>query len=89
MILKHLCDWAMIGAFSDGALVTANGVEIDPFNVFMSRKACYSASDGVELDGYITHNPHWGPGLLSSVLLTESGIWAFCKQVNTPPQPSC
>lgn len=83
MVLRNLCDWAMVGAFPDDALVTATGDRVDPFDLFMSRKALSAGLNGVELDGIETHNPKWGASFLQDVFVSEAGLWAFCERTKT------
>lgn len=83
MVLRNLCDWSMVGAFPDDALVTATGDRVDPFDIFMSRKAMSAGLGGVQLDGTETHNPQWGASLLESVIVSEIGVRAFCERTKT------
>jgi hypothetical protein len=82
-VLRNLCDWAIMGVFPDGALVTPAGDKIDPFDIFMSWKTATADCGDVALDGNRLSSSRWGPHLLESVLVSETGIRAFCERTAT------
>jgi hypothetical protein len=84
MVLRNLCDWVIRGAFPAEALVTATGDKIDPFDIFMSRKALTAElGGGVWVDEVETRSPRWGASLLETVLVSERAIRAFCQYTDT------
>jgi hypothetical protein len=86
MVLRNVCDWAMTGGIPADALVTATGDKVNPFDIFMSRRALTARHGaGVLLDGLESHNPQWGMSLLAGVLVSESGVKALCEHTNTAP----
>ena len=85
MVLRHLCDWIMMEAFPAAALVTSAGDRVDPFDIFMSQKALGGRFGSFSFAGRTFYNSQWGLDLLASVLVSQSGIRAFCKRTNTVP----
>ena len=83
MVLRNLCDWAMMGTFPPAALVTPAGDSVDAFDIFMSGKAALFGSFSFE--GSEWYSSRWGLDLLANVLVSQSGIRAFCKRTNTVP----
>lgn len=84
MVLRNLCAWAMAGGFPDGAFTTAAGEKVDPFDIYMSRRAM-SAGPGrsIVLDGTETWCDGWQIGLIEVVLVSERAVVSFCEHTNT------
>src|SRR5947208_11602482 len=74
MVLRRLCEWAVVGAFPPGAFVTLTGDQVDPFDIYMSFRAAETAHGTINLGGYTMHDSRWGLGLLMSALVTAQGV---------------
>jgi len=71
MVLRRLCDWAMVGAFRAGAFVTRRGDPVDPFDMFVScRAADEGLGGGVSLGHYKQYGNLQGPELLAGVIVS-------------------
>lgn len=95
LVLRRLCEWAMAGAFPEGAFITATGAMVLPFDIYMSFRAATEdtglfGSRGIDLDGGTIYNAndHWGMHVLAKVLVTASAVLEFCKRTNTLAPPS-
>src|ERR1700722_17200623 len=88
MILRRLCDWAMVGGFPSGAFITVTGDPVDPFDMFMSCRAAENGfGNGVSLGGSTEHNPLWGLQYLVGVIVSIQDVLAFCDRTDTIPPP--
>jgi hypothetical protein len=94
LVLRRLCEWAVAGAFPEGAFITATGASVKPFDIYMSFRAAADTggvlNPGIHLDR-VTHynsNDQWGIHVLSEVLVTAQDILAFCERTNTLAPPS-
>jgi hypothetical protein len=88
MVLRHLCEWTVAGAFPPGALVTAVGSEVDPLSIFEAFRAL-SNQGSVNIGGWSWHlDPGEALELLNTVLVTRDHVLSFCERTGTLPPPS-
>jgi hypothetical protein len=71
LVLRRLCEWAMAGAFPEGAFITATGAQVRPFDIYMSFRAFADdnnglLSRGIDVDRWTFYNTNqqWGVHVL-------------------------
>jgi DNA-binding winged helix-turn-helix (wHTH) protein len=88
MVLRHLCEWTVVGAFPQGALVTSLGSEVAPLSIFEAFRAITNQGE-VHLGGWSWHiDPAEGFDRLNGVLVTTQDVLKFCETTNTLPPRS-
>lgn len=92
LVLRRLCEWAMAGAFPEGAFIKATGTQVAPFDIYMSFRSIEQGVGslglgGVVLGGWEIFKPGWSIDFLSEVLLSTQDVLAFCERTNTLAPP--
>ena len=87
MVLRRLCEWAVVGAFPRGALVDRFGTEIAPLEMFKDFKALTN-SGNVSIGGWGMHiDPAEALHRFEEIRVAANDLRAFCDGTNTilPP----
>jgi DNA-binding winged helix-turn-helix (wHTH) protein len=85
MVLRRLCEWAVVGAFPRGAFVTSTGDQIDPFDIYMSFRAGATDEKTVTLGDRTMFGRR--PEILMNVLVAVEDVLVFCEKTKTIPPP--
>ncbi|KAA2237081.1 winged helix-turn-helix domain-containing protein [Salinarimonas soli] len=91
MVLRRVCEWAMVGAFPDKAFVDPGGLTIEPFDIYMAARVLTEGNplfSTISLGGWTLSGRSYDPVLLEKVQLSVGDVLRFCDQLNVyPPDP--
>ena len=88
MVLRRLCEWAVMGAFPPGALVDRFGNKIAPLEMLKDFRAAMIDGGSVTLGGWtMCIDPSEALSRLCEIRVVVNDVHVFCERVNTPPPP--
>ena len=93
LVLRRLCEWAVTGAFADGAFVTNIGTKRAPLDIYKSFLAITETEgrddESITLGGWTRQNANqWGVHLLAATSVKAQHLTEFCNRTNTLPPRS-
>jgi hypothetical protein len=88
MILRNVCEWAVVGGFPVGAFVKSSGEKVMPLDLLTATRALTGNGQATIGDLTVHIDPRVAWQLLSSVLITENAALQFCEHTGTLPPPS-
>jgi DNA-binding winged helix-turn-helix (wHTH) protein len=88
MVLRRICEWAVVGAFPEGALVNSAGLTLPPYHLYMSARAmteCSVFAHGIRIGARTIYDPNWGVDVVARTIVTARDLHTFCERTNTLP----